>query len=506
MIKNPYTGEIVTCRCGKCDACRNTRASNWVKRLDMEASCHKYVLFCTLTYDEQHVNQIVRLDYESFRTPTYLQPDTGEPIDLSECGETLDERDRQYIKDTKVCNVLSVRDFQLFIKRLRYYFDRTDKGALLRYFICGEYGPRTYRPHGHMLLFFDSEKCANEIQLLLCKAWTDEHGEPLGTIYDPHFVSGSASQYCASYINSLSRLPRLYLHRKVRPFHLFSKRPAIGSLYPSVKEVREIFDRGDIMFRRFDQRSNTFKDEYFWPSMSSRLYPRCQRFGSLSHADRVTLYRLVEEFPPDLTAREIARRIKSEYLDKPCDTFLGRYFREIAYKKVKSVRFVNTEANRPWFLKGLPFLPKSYYPTKTFDVVKTETKRYNENSLIRFVSVLSRVRHQSQIFGVSIPYYVSKIEAYYEKVSASRLKDYFKFQEEYFASHPAWHSIYLDYSFYKDVRKDFIIPPLDDIDDFKSFSMLHRKIAHDLVKTKENNDYALSKKDKFGNIIKYQNL
>lgn len=554
VFKNPYTGEMVTARCGKCDACRNTRASNWVTRLDMEACCHKYTLFATFTYDEQSVPQIIRLPFNKDNkndVPTYIDADTGEYFDFSDLA--LQKSDIQYLRDSRVLNVLSKRDFQLFIKRLRYYFDKTEKGALLRYYFCGELGPRTYRPHGHLLLFFDSESCAKNIELLLSQAWSNGHGKLLGNIYDPHFVSGSAAEYCASYINSLSQLPRNYLHKGLRPFSLFSKRPALGTLYPSIKEVREVFDRGDIKFTRYDKSSCSFKTAFFWRSYASRLYPRCQRFGSLSHDERVTLYRIIEEFPPHLTARQIARRIKSEFIDpvfpsfsdiekiRHKDTFLGRYFREIAFKKKKGIHFV-VDKKLPWQVKNLPFLPSDVLTVDNIQAESTIIKEYNENSLISFVNVLSRVRHQAQVFGISISDYVSKIELYYENVNKQRLKDDYVYQSQYFLSHPKWHIIYFDKSFYDKVtstdsmswshetylslvilfggslplkqifnsRREMIevldIPPLDSLQDFMSFKMLHSKIAKDLVKQKENNDYVLARKDRFGNIIHYQNL
>ena len=43
---------------------------------------------------------------------------------------------------------LSVRDFQLFMKRLRKEF-----GSGVRFFHCGEYGEKTGRPHYHAILF-----------------------------------------------------------------------------------------------------------------------------------------------------------------------------------------------------------------------------------------------------------------------------------------------------------------------------------------------------------------
>lgn len=532
VFKNPFTGEVVNARCQKCPACLNARSSNWVMRLDMEASCHKYVLFTTLTYDEQNVSQIIRLRYEDYKEKGFgYIGENGELIETKEIKEQFSDRDWQYCRESKVINRLDKADFQKFIKRLRYFFSQCDKGATLRYYLCGEYGPTTYRPHGHMLLFFDSAKCAREIEVLLSKSWK------YGIIYDPHFVSGSASEYCASYLNSLGELPKIYLHRHLRPFTLFSKSPAIGSLYPSLSKVKELFDSGDIKFRRYDKISGKFCDEYLPRAVESRLYPRCQRFSSLSASDRIILYRKIEEFAkyPWLTAIDIAKRLKHEYIDgKSKNSFIGRYLFEISHKRKYAVRF--QKDNIPDVLSTLPFAPLE--PIEIgFLSEKIVVREFCFDSLVRFVRCLLRVREQSRIFGYSISDYVKKIVDYYDKKSLQRLKDDYAFQDEYFAYHPKWHLIYFDRSFYdKVLTVDFDmlsiyshnilsflfngkiplhvvdgktivdIPPLDELQNFQAFKQLHIKIAHDLTKQKKNNDYALTKKDKFSNIINFQNI
>lgn len=55
---------------------------------------------------------------------------------------------------------LRPRDLQLFLKRLR----KAENGKRIRFFACGEYGERTYRPHYHALIFghdFEDKKYFN---------------------------------------------------------------------------------------------------------------------------------------------------------------------------------------------------------------------------------------------------------------------------------------------------------------------------------------------------------
>lgn len=88
--------------CGQCMSCRIKRSREWAIRLMHERQLHDRSCFLTLTYDDDHL------------------PEDGS---------------------------LDVRDFQKFLKRVRR------RGFDVRYFHCGEYGPRTLRPHYHAAMF-----------------------------------------------------------------------------------------------------------------------------------------------------------------------------------------------------------------------------------------------------------------------------------------------------------------------------------------------------------------
>lgn len=122
--------------CGQCIGCRLERSRQWAVRCFHESQMHDASEFVTLTYDDDHV-----------------------PVDYS----------------------LHYSDFQLFMKRLRKFFfkrrqaetatgavkelshDNTDdsrsdercgaRSANIRFYMCGEYGENTSRPHFHSCLF-----------------------------------------------------------------------------------------------------------------------------------------------------------------------------------------------------------------------------------------------------------------------------------------------------------------------------------------------------------------
>lgn len=114
----------MTVPCGKCVGCKLDYSRQWANRMILELKSNPDAVFVTLTYDDAHL-------------PIYTKdiwPDDPNAV------EPLCRRDYP---------TLSKRDTQLFWKRLRKHFsDRR-----IRYFIAGEYGPRTHRPHYHAIIY-----------------------------------------------------------------------------------------------------------------------------------------------------------------------------------------------------------------------------------------------------------------------------------------------------------------------------------------------------------------
>jgi len=88
--------------CGQCIGCRVSKVQDWKTRLYHEGTQHEVSSFVTLTFADEHL-----------------------PPDYS----------------------VSVRDIQLFCKRLR------KRSGSFRFFACGEYGEKEKRPHYHLILF-----------------------------------------------------------------------------------------------------------------------------------------------------------------------------------------------------------------------------------------------------------------------------------------------------------------------------------------------------------------
>lgn len=94
--------------CGKCLGCRIDYSREWANRMCVELDDNPRAIFLTLTYNNDHLPRT----------------ESGVP--------TLDKR-----------------DLQLFWKRLRKSFPC----VRIRYYVAGEYGPKTLRPHYHAIVY-----------------------------------------------------------------------------------------------------------------------------------------------------------------------------------------------------------------------------------------------------------------------------------------------------------------------------------------------------------------
>lgn len=114
--------------CGKCAACLCNKREDWATRLCHESSCYgDDVCFLTLTYNDAH---LPFTDEQPYLLNGLQNP--RKTFDWSSGTPTL-----------------CLRDVQLFLKRLR----RAIEPRKIRYYLVGEYGTQSRRPHYHMLIF-----------------------------------------------------------------------------------------------------------------------------------------------------------------------------------------------------------------------------------------------------------------------------------------------------------------------------------------------------------------
>lgn len=531
IVNNRYTGEQVAVPCGKCSACVNSRSARWVQRIDEECRHHRYNLFLTLQYNDLDIPQFIRLRKED--TPfidgredwSYIDSETGQILSFYDSSISRHTKaDREFIFDTKVLNVLSKRDVQLFLKKFNYYARQiTNHYGNYRYYICGEYGGRTFRPHYHVLLFFDDQQIIENIDSLLAKSW--QHGN----IYDPHPISGSAAQYVASYLNCTADLPSIYQHRQIRQFALFSKHPAIGTISFLQEDIKQIFDEAAIKLRLHSVSKNAFIDVPLWRTFQDRCFPRIPRFALLSHSDRVTLYSFGTRFldsSAGACAEWLRRYYVRSYESRQQKQFLDDYTKN---GKVYCKDFIATRSTYD------SFLYRYFYDISKLNYFNKLTKclgvKDSKTSLLNFVYIVRRVCATAHSYGITIDEYVTKIEEFYDKIQKSNFIEQIRFQDVYFKLHPdESHALYFDAALIDrcnlkrftelsvsdqhllklagivdDSVRDGDVIHLDYADcfDYVDLRSTHELISHEMTKTKLMNDYVYSRSEKFKNILNY---
>lgn len=480
IIRNKVTGLLQSVPCGKCNACRNIKASTWVQRLEAESQCWPYVVFFTLTYDDVHVPKLTyHVDNDAFYLADLVD---GSIVDGSNELLSRSLRDRRYCRKRTNIPYVSVRDCQLFMKRLRYYFTHINRSTheydKVRYYMVSEYGPTTFRPHYHGLLFFKSQTAAAQIVSLVSSAW------PFGRI-DASFVQSTAAAYCAKYVNSTSHLPKIYQLKQLRPFVLCSKCPSLGTMSIANEEVRELFYSASPIRMLPDFKRKQFRAVKHWRCLENSLFPKCFRFSSLSHFERVNLYGIakfagVESFSDfkEWTLQQIWKLMPTS--STSCDY-------------------------------NLSYFPPLLHLYNALQLCSTDSPIYH------LWAVSNRVLTQAALFGVSLDFYVTQIERYYANKDYLKLSEQMKFLEEYSSNHPLQEciNIYSNLScappchdYYKDFgySSDFDSRSLElhryslaNCEDFINYKSLNLSIFRDSLKTKQKNDY-LSSHPQYANL------
>lgn len=132
--------ETLLIPCGRCLLCTKRYRMQWVLRCMCESRLYSQMSYLTLTCDDEHLDSVF--------------PSVGKSVD-----------------GLFRWNSLSYKPFQDFMKRLRrqlqygFHYDvivdgkpvhrvyHGEPGKSIRFFMCGEYGDHTHRPHYHAIVF-----------------------------------------------------------------------------------------------------------------------------------------------------------------------------------------------------------------------------------------------------------------------------------------------------------------------------------------------------------------
>ncbi len=191
-----------TVPCGQCMNCRVNKGRIWSARILMEWLTHGHAVFVTLTYNEEHV-------------PLTVQPD-GTP------SQTL--RKKQFLD---------------WLKNVQ----KSEVGSL-RYYLVGEYGEVSERPHYHMAIF---PKSGAQVALFLSK-WT----KGFTSCYE---MSPERARYLAQYAAKKLSGPKASWYGNREPeFRTSSRNPPLSAemcdhlanTYKIGKGAKIVQERGDI--------------------------------------------------------------------------------------------------------------------------------------------------------------------------------------------------------------------------------------------------------------------
>ncbi len=221
------TGLRMTVPCGQCIGCRLERSRQWAMRCMHEASLYDENAFVTLTYSDDCLLPLGSLD---------------------------------------------VRDFQLFMKRLRKRRDR------VRFFHCGEYGEQTGRPHYHALLF--------GVDFPDKYAWTERQGLPVWRSDELEEIWPSGQSEIGSVTFESAAYVARYVCKKVtgkaaaahygdrRPdYATMSRRPGIGRGWYD-KFRSDVFPSDEVVVRGKAMKPPRYYDDILKvedPEVSSRV-------------------------------------------------------------------------------------------------------------------------------------------------------------------------------------------------------------------------------------------
>lgn len=307
-VVNKYTHEPVVVSCGSCPSCILRRSGIQTNLLTSYSAQFRYVYFVTLTYapcflptlevslieactddiaDVSCVPDINNLDAGDLNTYLFgfrsVPRSASVKLKTSTVERVFKDSEIKFTYPMKPKELLSIlgkikhnvpnripyicnRDLDLFLKRLRSYYP----DEKLRYYAVSEYGPTSFRPHWHLLLFSNSERFSETVLENVSKAWS--YGR-----CDASLSRGFAAPYVASYVNSFVALPNFYLQmpKLVQPKSFHSIGFTESNLFPRKVQIAEIDEVADKCLNGV----RVERDGYFrtikpsWPYLL-RLFPR----------------------------------------------------------------------------------------------------------------------------------------------------------------------------------------------------------------------------------------
>lgn len=199
LCKNPFMKGIIPLGCSQCLTCRINHRRVWSSRLLWERDSHTDAAFVTLTYRDEEVKDVSSADWNASRP---------------------------------VLGTVDPKDVQDWLKRIR----KAVYPRQLRYFLVGEYGDETQRPHYHIALF-GFPQCKNGRTLHRVKTCCSVCSLVEGTWgkgrIDVGELNKDSCQYIAGYVTKKWTQENQWTKQKLKGRHpefaRMSLKPGIGA-------------------------------------------------------------------------------------------------------------------------------------------------------------------------------------------------------------------------------------------------------------------------------------
>lgn len=518
-VFNKYTNDVIYTPCGHCYSCLKNKSNRDTALAMNIASNFKYCYFVWLSYEDQYLPYIelksidasddTRSNYffSSINRSLRIHVSNGKdriiedsPFEFTHSMTSSEYQDiivkshgrydflRKCVVyprfedcDNRIpyCNT---SDCQKFLKRLRFHSKNKYNEAICFYGVS-EYGPRTYRPHWHLLLFFNSDELASVIQRLVSESWS--YGRTTCEL-----SRGGSASYVASYVNSNVCLPSLYLqHKEIRARSLHSKGYGNNHVFPTQATIHELDKMSSILLNG-ESISVNGKVKQIYPSRSYKhtVFPRFSNLVCKSSHSSAFLFSAAF-FAPERLIRlgylgidyDKSTSPVSELAHAYTDFFLDREDKGFVHSDdeliVATVR-LDAPNRKYWHCLTYNQIYSKFY--RLFNMVVRSARFWN---LFGYVDVYRR----SAIYDL-----MDASDNYWNEFARRQLHDYYEFLEN---CNDEQRSFLFSRSTYNEVKnstkevKRFYSYDYELSDKFlKELAATNRKACVDKVKHKEFND------------------
>lgn len=239
---NKYTNTTMIAPCGHCTACSVVSGNKKDLLIQAHSSSYKCVAFVTLTFSNDNLPFGRLVDVGS---RTYLVDNDCNDIILSDL-DLINDSDKEKLYDKFRCvnghnykrGLIPYLDYsvlplffaslrQALLQKRKRVYDNSSKTKFhyernefystekINYYLVGEYGTRSFRPHFHILFFFNDSSFYKILSQLIPKIWK------YGSV-NCKVSNGQSSSYVASYVASNVCIPSILKSSQIRPRSLHS--------------------------------------------------------------------------------------------------------------------------------------------------------------------------------------------------------------------------------------------------------------------------------------------